>query len=136
MKGTKMKTLIILMLMVLPLIAQTNSDTKPIMFYSQQNEIYFTTNVQEVVKEGVTSYIYQAVKVAGYSEGELLQGLLADFPNITENISFATYRNRCLQRISYVLYGTVDISKATACGYDTNNESEFISLLGCNNYAQ
>ncbi|MFA7360768.1 MAG: hypothetical protein WC139_07000 [Candidatus Kapaibacterium sp.] len=131
-----MKTLIILMLMVLPLFAQTNSDTKPTIFYNQQNETYFTTNVQEVVKETGISYAYQSVKVAGYSEAELLQGLLADYPNITENISFAVYRNRCLQRISYVLYGTVDITTAASCGYSTTNEATFIGLLGCNRYAE
>lgn len=122
--------------MVLPLFAQTNSDTKPTIFYNQQNETYFTTNVQEVVKETGISYAYQSVKVAGYSEAELLQGLLADYPNITENISFAVYRNRCLQRISYVLYGTVDITTAASCGYSTTNEATFIGLLGCNRYAE
>lgn len=114
------------------LVAQTHSDVKPTMFYDHQGEKHFVANV---INEGDSAYTYQVVVIASYDQQAMLDALLNDYENSLDNISFAVYRERCIQRVSYALTNNVDITKISACGYEgIATKEEFLESLGLTNY--
>jgi len=126
-----MKKIILIILFSISLFAQAYSDNKPTMFFEHQNETYFVTNITNY---GDSLYSYQAVPIKGFTESDLLQALLSDYNNSNEDVSFLIYRERSIQRVNYALYGAVDMSKISACGFDAVTELEFKTLLGVIDY--
>ena len=129
-----MKKIIIGLLLVATIVfAQVHSSDAPSMFYQHQNQTYFVTNI---VNLGDSAYTYQAVPIAGFGYDDILQGLLTDYPNNYEDVSFPIYYARSVERVSFAVYGTVNTAKATACGYQSGiTEAEMKENLGVTNYA-
>lgn len=124
-----MKQLIVILLLTLGVVAQTNSNIAPEMFSQHQGSTYFAT---AIINEGDSLYTYQFVPIESISESDMLSALLSDFENRTDgDITFQQYRARSVERVNYALYGTVDTSKAVACGFvDGITESQMKALLG------
>jgi len=114
------------------LLAQ-ESDIKPLMFEKHQGKLYFNTAVYALQKDSVIFYRYQSVAIVSYDESAMVNALLQAYKG---NVPFSQYRARSIQRVKYALYGTVDITQATACGYSVTTEAELIAALGLNNYRQ
>lgn len=118
-----------LLISTIMIFAQTHSNVAPEMFSQHQGSTYFAT---AIINEGDSLYTYQFVPIESISESDMLSALLSDFENRTDgDITFQQYRARSVERVNYALYGTVDTSKAVACGFvDGITESQMKALLG------
>lgn len=127
------KMILVVLLLTIGVVAQTNSNIAPEMFSHHQGSMTFST---AIINEGDSLYTYQFVAIESISESDMMNALLSDFNNRTDgDISFFQYRARSVERVNYALYGTVDTSKAAACGFDTGiTEAEMKTLLGVVDY--